>query len=127
MKSSGAFSSLANGVSDSILKYEGTINNAILSENIYKDNFTKSLDLSSSIFDYRYIRYNVNILDKYYNSYQPQYGYKLLINDTMILSRYANILELFKQVILGYVWQLQGVKSTAKSLIPFLKKEYRLK
>lgn len=126
LKSSGSFSSLKTGVSDSLLIYEETIKNATLIENIYKDNLTKSLDLSTRIFDYRYLRFNVNFIARNYNVYQSQPTYKLLTNDSLVLSQYANTLELWRHVILGYIFSLQAVKSKAQSLVPFLQKEYNI-
>lgn len=126
LKSSGSFSTLSPAVSDSILKYEETTEAARAQENTYKEGLTKSLDFSGNIFDYRYIRYNVNFSGKDYYTYQAQQKYKLLTEDPLTLSKYANMLELWKQVIVVYIWDLQAVKLRAQFLIPFLNKEYHL-
>lgn len=124
LKNSGSFSTLSAAVSDSILKYEESTEAARGQENSYKDGLTKALDFSGNIFDYRYIRYNVNFSGKNYYTYQPQQHYKLLTEDPFTLSKYANMLELWKQVVVVYIWNLQAVKLRAQFLIPFLQKEY---
>lgn len=125
LKSSGSFSSLSAAVSDSILKYEEATSLARSQENTYKQELAKALDFSGNIFDYRYLRYNVNFTGKDYYKYQePVKKYKLLTEDAFTLSKYANMLELWKQVIVVYIWNLQAVKLRAQFLIPFLSKEY---
>jgi hypothetical protein len=124
LKSSGFFSTLSAAVSDSILKYEEATEAARMQENAYKDGLAKALDFSGNIFDYRYISYNVNFTGKDYYKYLPQQNYKLLSDDPLTLSRYCNMLELWKQVVVVYIWNLQSVKFRAQFLIPFLQKEY---
>ncbi|HMJ48309.1 MAG TPA: hypothetical protein VK498_13335 [Ferruginibacter sp.] len=126
LKSSGFFSTLSAAVSDSILKYEEATEAARAQENSYKDGLAKALDFSGNIFDYRYIRYNVNFSSKDYYKYQTQTNYKLLTEDAFTLTKYANMLELWKQVIVVYIWNLQSVKVRAQFLIPFLQKEYNI-
>jgi hypothetical protein len=36
------------------------------------------------------------------------------------------MLELWKQVVVVYIWNLQSVKLRAQFLIPFLQKEYNI-
>lgn len=124
LKNSGSFSTLSAAVSDSILKYEEATMAARAQENTYKEGLAKALDFSSNIFNYKYISYNIKYGDKNAYTYLPQQNYKLLTEDAFTLSKYSNMLELWKQVIVVYIQHLQWVKWRAQFLIPFLQKEY---
>ena len=127
LKSSGFFSTLGPAVSDSILKYEEATEAAKFQEVTYKNGLEKALDFSGNIFDYKYIRFNINLTGNNFYKYQPQQHYQLLDDDPILLTKYANMLELWKQVVVVYIWNLQAVKYRAQFLIPFLQKEYDLK
>lgn len=124
LKSSGTFSTLSAAVSDSILKYEESTQAVRAQEIVYKEGLSKALDFSANIFDYKYIRFNINFSGREYYKYQTQQNYRLLTEDPFTLSKYANMLELWKQVVVVYIWNLQAVKLRAQFLIPFLQNEY---
>lgn len=126
LKSSGSFSMLSPQVSDSILQYEETIAGTAAQEIPYKQGLMKALDFSIKIFNYKYISYNIHYGDKNAFTYLPQLTYDLLTEDQTTFYEYANLLELWKQVIVVYIQNLQAVKIRAQFLIPFLKKEYNI-
>lgn len=127
MKSSGGFRSLPQAISDSILRYEEGANMAMNQEVTYKDRWQKAVDLSTDIFDYRYISYSVNAFDKNYYQYLPQSRYQLLSDDASLLTKYCSLLELWKQTVVVYINHLQAIKYRAIFLIPYLKEEYHFK
>lgn len=110
-------------VSDSIIYYDDwaklTTDQGILN----KEKCEKALDLSTSIFDYRYLRYNPSLNG---NNILPAASYRLLTDDPIVLSRYANQLEIWKNVIWMYMTDIMWQKIRAKSLISFIKNEYGL-
>ena len=110
-------------MSDSITGYGELIKTASTNREYYRASWEKSLDFSCNIFDYRYIRYTINASDSV--RYRI-YTYKLLNDDFVLLSKYATLLELWKQIAVGYAWNLYSIKIKATVLIPFLKKEYHL-
>jgi hypothetical protein len=126
LKNSGSFSTLSAAVSDSILKYEELTTAAKTQETTYKQELRKALDFSTNIFNYKYISYNIKIGGNTDSSYLRHPNYKLLTDDVLTLTKYANMLELWKQVVVVYIWNLQWVKQRAEYLIPFLQKEYNI-
>lgn len=111
-------------VSDSIIDYDDWV---ILTTNqglLNKDKCEKALEFSTTIFDYRYLRYNPVVTG---NIISLSSGYKLLTDDPVVLSRYANQLELWKGVIWMYMSDILWMKTKAKNLIDFIKREYNLK
>lgn len=123
LKNSGNLRLLRLDISDSITRYGEGIKYAKANEQAYRESWEKSLDFSTNIFDYRYIRYNVKASDSMRYRIQT---YKLLSDDVDTLTRYAGLLELWKQIVIGYSWNLYSIKIKAAVLIPFLKKEYNL-
>ena len=111
-------------VSDSIIDYDDGVKLTTAQGNIYKEKCEKAMDLSATIFDYRYLRFNAASPN---SSLSPLYSNKLLTDDPMVLSRYANLLELWKQVISVYITDTYVQKNKGISLISYLKKEYDLK
>lgn len=123
LNNSGNLRIIRSQVSDSITAYAELIKYATANEKSYRTSWEKSLDISCNIFDYRYIRFNVKASDSIRNRINI---YKLLNDDPILLSKYATLLELWKQIVIGYSWNLYSVKIKAASLVPFLKKEYHL-
>ncbi len=111
-------------VSDSIIDYDDGVKLCNAQASVNREKCEKALDFSATIFDYRYIRYDPSTP---VNSNYPVLHYKLLTDDPTVLSRYANLLELWKQVVAVYMSDTQGQKIKAQRLMAFLKKEYDLK
>ncbi len=111
-------------VSDSIVDYDDGIKLTNSQGNTNKTKCEMSLDYSGGIFDYRYLRYTF-IKGSTYDFSSQQL--KLLTDDPVVLTRYANMLELWKQVIVVYIQDLYGQKFKAQNLISFLKDEYNIK
>ncbi len=124
LKNSGNLRIIRPEVSDSITAYEELIKYAMANEQGYRSNWEKSLDVSCNIFDYRYIRFSIRAADSVRSHIAT---YKLLNDDPVLLSKYATMLELWKQIVVGYSWNLYSVKMKAVSLVPYLKKKYDLK
>ena len=121
LRNSGNLRIIRPAVSDSIMAYVELIKYATANEQSYRANWEKALDFSCNIFDYRFIRYNVKASDSIRNHITT---YQLLNGDIVLLSKYATLLELWKQVVIGYSWNLYSVKVKAAGLMPFLNKEY---
>ena len=110
-------------VSDTILNYDDGVKLTTAQGNVLKEKCEKALDYSTNIFDYRYIRVNNSLPVPVY---LPEQGYRLLNEDPATLSRYANMLELWKQMINVYIRDNYAQEYKAMSLINYLKKEYHL-
>ena len=110
-------------VSDSIIDYDDGIRLTTAQGDIYKEKCENALDFSLTIFDYRFMRYNSAMSVRVVYPWQD---YKLLADDPAVLSRYANLLEIWKQVIAVYIADCYAQKYKAQNLIEYLKKEYEL-
>jgi hypothetical protein len=117
---SGNMRLLPQQVSDSILKYNEHVKMCTASRLDYLDMWKREMDLSVDIFDYKYIRYDISTF-KY-----SEGSYKLITTDPAVLNKYATVLELWKQLIMGYYSHIYYTKVRAVSLIPFLRKEYEI-
>ncbi len=128
LKNSGNFRLIASQqVSDSIISYDEWVKFSVAQERSYKESWAKALEFSSGIFDYKFLRYNIYSSNGGVAGFAQTNNYKLLTEDPITLNKYANQLELAKQMIVVYLWDLQSVKTKANQIIPFLKKEYDLK
>lgn len=111
-------------VSDSIIYYDDWVNLSTTQGLLNKDKCEKALEFSTTIFDYRHLRYSPLITS---NGILSTKEYKLLTDDPVVLSRYANQLELWRGAIYMYMIDLQLMKTKARDLISFIKREYDLK
>lgn len=113
----------SQSTSDSIINYEEMVKLSTSQGNQNKDKCDKALEYSTTIFDYRYLRADPA---NPYNAMQPAAYFKLLTEDPVVFSHYANLLELWRGVIWVYMSDLYWTKIRALNLIGFLKKEYDL-
>jgi hypothetical protein len=113
----------SQAVSDSITGYDEGVKRCNAQADVNREKCEKALDYSTTIFDYQYIRYNPM---SPVSSPYPNQHYSLLSDDPVVLRRYANLLELWKQVVAVYMADTQGQKIKAMVLLDFLKKEYDL-
>jgi len=112
-------------VADSILRYDEDCRTANAQATTYNDFWMRSLDLSCLIFDYKYISHKRDPITNAF-TFETQSSYTLLNEDPDLLRRYANLLELWRQVNYGYALNIYTAKLRAAALIPFLKREYDL-
>jgi len=113
------------GMSDSIMDYNFIVKYVQEQGKAYEEYFKKTLDLSSSIFDFTYaradLREDFTMVPKI-----PKSDPKLLTTDPAILKKYAIQLSLSKGILQGYVLSMKQAKDRAVALISLLKKKYRL-
>jgi len=111
------------GVSDSIMDYNLTTHYVEEQGKAYDEYFKKTLESSSSIFDFTYARIN---LDNNFNATpkMAMFSPKLLTADPSALKSYAIKLSLLKTILQGYVVTLVGAKQEAVALLRILNRNY---
>jgi len=113
------------GMSDSIMDYNFIVKYVQEQGRAYEEYFKKTLDLSSSIFDFTYARADMHE-DYTMVPKIPKAAPRLLTTDPAILKKYAIQLALSKGILQGYVLSLKQAKDKAVLLIALLQKKYHL-
>jgi len=113
---------------DSIMQYNGLIKGVELQKDYYNEEFKKSFDYSSNLFDFSYLHLHLN--DDYTIKSIMKYDtahFKLLSSDPEVLRKYVAYVIMQQNLCMSYVVQLKYAKEQATRLIALLNREYKLR
>jgi len=113
-------------ISDSIMAYSISTKYVKEQGKAYEEYFKKTLDLSSSVFDFTYARADLHE-DFSVTPKISKLPPKLLTSDPVVLKKYAISLALSKAILQQYILNLKQIKDKAVALKALLRREYHLK